>query len=163
MIIERLKNIERARNITISERDELINQYEYLRDRNIPISHTTFIDDWKVLINQIRKTYWYNLTFEDWFRPKYYVTDCECEGSSLSDLISTINRNDALRCSRGYEILTRNQNIDNGYLTITTTYKKIESYSEYKKNEELVFMSERASNLEKTGACFSTVLGDWVL
>lgn len=155
MIIDILENLEKAGSITLAEKNELINQYEYLRGRNITIKYDDVIDGWGVLINQIRKAYWDNMPFEDWFEPQYYITDCECEGNSLTDMITTINKKDNLRCSQGYEILTRNQSIDNGYLTITTTYKKVKSYKEYEEEQEYEFRSTRANELEKAGAVFN--------
>lgn len=157
MIIEILENLEKAGSITLAEKNELINQYEYLRSRNITVKY----DDTSI-INQIRKIYWNNIKFEDWFKPKYYITECECEANRLTDMIVSINENDSLRYSQGYEILTRNQSVDNyGCLIITTTYKKVESYSEYKKEQEYKFRCERANELEKAGAVFNLVTCKW--
>lgn len=160
MIVEIIENMEKAGSITWSEKNELINQYEYLRDRKIPVKYDNAEYG---CINQIRKTYWYNITFEDWFEPQYYITDCECEGNSLTDMITTINKKDNLRCSQGYEILTRNQSIDNGYLTITTTYKKVKSYKEYEEEQEYKFRGTRANELEKAGAVFNLETCKWEL
>lgn len=159
MIIEILENLEKAGSITLAEKNELINQYEYLRSRNITVKY----DD-TCIINQIRKTYWNNIMFEDWFKSKYYITECEREANSLTDIIVAINENDSLRYSQGYEILTRNQSVDNyGCLIITTTYKKVESYEEYKKEQEYKFRGERANELEKAGAVFNLVTCEWEL
>lgn len=159
MVIEILENLEKAGSITLAEKNELINQYEYLRGRNITVKY----DDIHV-VNQIRKTYWYNLTFEDWFKPKYYITECECEADRLTDVIVTINENDNLRYSQGYEILTRNQSVDNyGYLIITTTYKKVKSFEEYKEEQRYNFLGKRVDELEKAGAVFNSKTREWEL
>lgn len=143
MIIEILENMEKAGSITLAEKKELINQYEYLRGRNIIVKY-----DGINIINQIRKTYWNNITFEDWFKPRYYITECVSENESMIEIMKTINQFDSFRCSQGYEILTRNQSIDNGDLTITTTYKKVKSYKEYEEEQEYEFRSTRANELE---------------
>lgn len=159
MVIEILENLEKAGSITLAEKNELINQYEYLRSRNITVKY----DDTRI-INQIRKTYWYNLTFEDWFKPKYYITECECEANSLTDTIVAINENDNLRYSQGYEILTRNQSVDDyGYLIITTTYKKVKSFEEYKEEQRYNFLGKRVDELEKAGAVFNSKTREWEL
>ncbi|AVQ32596.1 hypothetical protein [Fusobacterium varium] len=157
MIIDILENLEKAGSITLAEKNELINQYEYLRSRNITVKY----DD-TCIINQIRKTYWYNITFEDWFKPKYYITECECESNRLTDMIVAVNENDNLRYSQGYEILTRNQSVDEyGALVIITTYKRNESYKEYKKEQDYKFRSTRANELEKAGAVFNLKTCKW--
>lgn len=158
MIIDILENLEKAGSITLAEKNELINQYEYLRGRNITIKY----DDDIHIINQIRKTYWNNITFEDWFKPKYYITECERESNRLTDMIVAVNENDNLRYSQGYEILTRNQSVDEyGALVIITTYKRNESYKEYKKEQDYKFRCERANELEKAGAVFNLVTCKW--
>ena len=160
MIIEILETMEQAGSITLSEKNELVNQYEYLRDRNIPVKYDGYID----IINQIRKTYWYNLTFEDWFKPRYYITECISENESMIEMMKTINQFDSFRCSQGYEILTRNQSVDDyGCLIITTTYKKVKSYEEYKEEQRYNFLGKRVDELEKAGAVFNSITREWEL
>lgn len=157
MIIEILENLEKAGSITLAEKNELINQYEYLRGRNITIKY----DDDIHIINQIRKTYWNNITFEDWFKPRYYITECVSENESMIEMMKTINQFDNFRCSQGYEILTRNQHTNECLLTIVTTYKKVKSYKEYEEEHEYEFRSTRANELEKAGAVFNLKTCKW--
>lgn len=154
--------MKRARIITTLECDELIKQYEYLHDRGIAIKFIEGIEEGKVLINQIRKTYWYNLTFEDWFKPEYYVTKCIMGNAGMVDMMAELNRTDAIKCSQGYKILTRNQTLTHRSLIITTTYKKVESFKDYSEREKMNFIGLRARELEKAGAVYNSELGDWV-
>lgn len=156
MIIDILENLEKAGSITLAEKNELINQYEYLRSRNITVKY----DDTSI-INQIRKTYWYNITFEDWFKPRYYITECVSENESMIEMMKTINQFDNFRYSQGYEILTRNQHTNECLLTIVTTYKKVKSYKEYEEEQEYEFRSTRANELEKAGAVFNLKTCKW--
>lgn len=162
-MLDILKQMREERAITTTEFYDLIKKYEYIASKGKKINITCVMMGNQCIVDEINKKYWYLLSFEDWFKPQYYITDCECEGSSLSDFVMTINQNDTLRCEQGYEILTRNQSIDKGYLTITTTYKKVKSYKEYRSDEEYEFRGKRANELEKAGAVFNQQLADWEL
>ena len=158
MIVEILENLEKSGIITLAEKNELINQYEYLRSRNITVKY----DDTSI-INQIRKTYWYNITFEDWFKPRYYITECVSENESMIEMMKTINQFDNFRFSQGYEILTRNQHTNECLLTIVTTYKKTGSFEKYKEEQRYNFLGKRVDELEKAGAVFNSKTREWEL
>lgn len=161
-MIDAIKQMERDRLITTPECDKLIRQYKYLHDRNIPIKYIDGIEGGRVLANQIRKTYWYNLTFEDWFIPRYYITESIVGSSGMDDMTAEINKSDASKCSEGYEILTRNQTLTNRSSIVVTTYKKVESFKDYYEREKINFTGLRAKKLEKFGAWYNARLGYWV-